>query len=385
MLAKINARLSQNKRYAWILSLALLIFTAWGDHVTKMEYGFGLFYLMPIALMTWYCGIWPGLSVSAAAGLTWFTMDYLDYLDLGESFAKLSLITWNAAMALVIFVIMTAVLAKLKTTLEHETEVAKLKTDILSIVSHEINNSLTSMGLALLLLQQEKEESARLNIYRVLERTYQNLKLTVNNFLNQARMESGRFFLDIRQMELRKLAEESIALMRPLSEQKQVAISTDFPTHIFPVNADPDAMALIMSNLIGNAIKYTPAGGRVVVRLKPLGAPVSEVEISVEDTGIGIAPEDQEAVFKGFFRTEASKKEAKGFGVGLKVSKDILESHESALKLESAPGKGSRFFFTLPICPEDCPNRLNGLCHRCRRRNPQADAAAFKPAPPPVG
>jgi signal transduction histidine kinase len=132
---------------------------------------------------------------------------------------------------------------------------------------------------------------------------------------------------------------------------------------------------VVLSNLIGNAIKYTPKGGQVTVSLETV---TEGVRVKVRDTGIGIAPEDQQTVFSGFYRTPEGKTQAKGYGLGLMVSRQILESHGSALKLESQPGKGSRFYFDLPTCPPDCPNRDAGACHRCRRRNPLAEGESAK-------
>jgi signal transduction histidine kinase len=254
----------------------------------------------------------------------------------------------------------------------------RLKSDLLSMVSHEFNNSLASMGMALLLLRENDEApDQRRKIYLTLERIHQLLKTAVSNFLNQARMQSGRFQLDIRQIELRRLVAEVLELMRPLAEQKGIDLRLEFPETAFPVTADPDAMILVLSNLIGNAIKYTPGRGRVSVRLTPInGAPLQEVEVSVADTGIGIAAADQDAIFRGFYRTGPSQKMARGYGLGLAVSRQIMESHDSALNVESRPGQGSRFHFRLPVCRPDCPNRTTGLCHRCQSRNPLAAAGA---------
>ena len=162
--------------------------------------------------------------------------------------------------------------------------------------------------------------------------------------------------------------------MRPLAEQKGIDLRLEFPETTFPVTADPDAMILVLSNLIGNAIKYTPSPGRVSVRLRPVsGDPTREVEVSIEDTGIGIAAQDQEAIFQGFYRTGQGRKISKGYGLGLMVSRQIMESHGSSLEVDSQPGQGSRLHFRLPVCRSECPNRNSGICHRCRVRNPLAE------------
>ncbi|MDD5656226.1 MAG: HAMP domain-containing sensor histidine kinase [Elusimicrobia bacterium] len=370
-LQRVNAFLGQRKGLVWAFGAVLLLVIGWADHATKIEYGFGLFYLLPVVLFGWHLGFWPGMGMAAACSLAWFAMDFWDYLGQGEAFARLSLICWNGVMALGIFMVVTAALSRLRQAWDRERSVAKLKGDMLSLVSHEFNNSLTSMGMALLLLREnDGSTDARRNVYAVLERIHRLLKVTVSNFLNQARMQSGAFSLDIRRIELRRTVREIADLLKPLSDQKGIAFELDFPEQITPISADPDALTLVMSNLIGNAIKYTPKQGRVSVRLRRLtpaeGPP--EVEVSVEDTGIGIADNEREAIFQGFYRTEAGKKEARGYGVGLKISQAILRSHGTALALESSPGRGSRFYFRLPICPEDCPHQQAEPCPHCPAR-----------------
>ena len=375
---KFHNLLARDPRAAWAVSLSLLAAIGYCDYATGIEYGFGLFYLVPVALITWHIGRKPGLLMSVLAATGWALADYLPRLLLGLGPVRLHITIWNTAIGLGIYAAFALALAKLKKALEHEREILRLKSDLLAVVSHECNNSLTSMGMALLLLRQTDEDpEQRRKIYPVLGRVHRVLKTTVRNFLNQARMQTGRFQLDLRQTELRRLVAEALEFMRPLSDQKDIDLRLEFPETVVPVNADPDALALVMSNLIGNAVKYTPKGGRVTVSLVPKD-PGREVEVSVSDTGIGIDAKDQQAIFGGF-RTLESRKAAKGYGVGLTITRDILEAHGSPLRVESSLGAGSRFFFKLPICPLECPHRGAGLCHRCRSRNPlsqdEADAA----------
>jgi signal transduction histidine kinase len=372
---RFNRWLARDKRLAGAVSLSLLALIGYCDYATGIEFGFGLFYILPVALATWHVGRTYGLIISALAAATWSLADYLPRLWLGLGPARLDVTIWNAAIGLGIYTAFCLALAKLRAALAGERKALRLKSDLLSMVSHEFNNSLTSMGMALLLLRENDEvPEQRRKIQLTLERIHQLLKTTVRNFLNQARVQAGKFQLDVKQIELRRLVGEVLELMRPLAEQKSIDLRLDFPEQTFPVTADPDAIILVLSNLIGNAIKYTPARGRVSVGLKPVGGePPKEVEISIEDTGIGIGEEDQEAIFRGFYRTGESRKTTKGFGLGLLVSRQIMESHGSRLEVESRAGQGSRFHFRLPVCRFDCPNRASGLCHRCRGRNPLAE------------
>jgi signal transduction histidine kinase len=179
------------------------------------------------------------------------------------------------------------------------------------------------------------------------KRVVAQLSNTVANFLNAARLESGRFTPNFRRTLIRDLVHETVAALRPLIDQKGTRLILDFPAQPLPVRADPDALSLVMTNLIGNAFKYTPKNGAVTVKIAASNDAASKVLVSVEDTGIGISDEDQKRLFAGFFRTAPGQETAKGYGVGLKVAHDLLESQGARLELESVPGKGSRFFFHL--------------------------------------
>jgi signal transduction histidine kinase len=118
------------------------------------------------------------------------------------------------------------------------------------------------------------------------------------------------------------------------------------------VRADPEALSVVMANLIGNAFKYTADGGVVTIRISVERTAPARALVSVEDTGIGIAPEDRDRILSGDYRTGEARRVAKGYGVGLRVVSELLESQGSALGLESEAGKGSRFFFRLPLWEE---------------------------------
>lgn len=242
-----------------------------------------------------------------------------------------------------------------KSMLHLRDRISELKSEMLSYVAHEFGNQLAVLEMGLLLLHEgsDAEDAARNEkVHETMERSLTTLKRSVANFLNSARLESGRFALNIRRTELRKLVGESLETMELVISSKKLQVQRDFPPDVIPLEADPDALALVMSNLLGNAVKYTPAGGRITVRLV-VAPSAHEVVVLVEDTGIGIPKEEQEKILSGFHRTAAAAAEAKGFGVGLKVTKDLLESHGSRLEVSSEPGLGSRFFFRLKILKSD--------------------------------
>ncbi|NNN05841.1 MAG: ATP-binding protein [Elusimicrobia bacterium] len=138
-----------------------------------------------------------------------------------------------------------------------------------------------------------------------------------------------------------------IALQDANFATKHLSLSTALPPGSLFVSADADALSIVLSNLIGNAFKYTPDGGSVTVQVALEAAQTAIV--TVEDAGIGIAPEDIQRISSGCYRAKPGKIAAGGYGVGLKVVRDLLESQHSRLEIDSALGRGSRFSFRLPL------------------------------------
>ncbi|MEQ1920495.1 MAG: ATP-binding protein, partial [Elusimicrobiota bacterium] len=133
--------------------------------------------------------------------------------------------------------------------------------------------------------------------------------------------------------------------LQPLYERKGLHFTLELPAATPAAKADPEALVMVATNLVGNAVKYTPEGGKVTA-----GVSVEHdgrLRVYVSDTGIGIAPEDREAILSGH-RTEEGRQAATGFGVGLMLVKKILDAHGAALEIEGSPGQGSRFSFVLP-------------------------------------
>ncbi len=232
-------------------------------------------------------------------------------------------------------------------------ELGKFKTRLLSLLSHEVSNALTSIqGVSAILEETEglSQPEKRTNCYRLLKGNVRTLSLTVHNLMKMAQLEAGRFVLSPRKVQLEDLLREGLARLDILRLRKGLDASLEVAPATPPANADPEALAVVIANLLSNAFKYTPEGGRITVKAAP--APGARVRVAVKDTGIGVAPEQKAKILEGFFRTEEGKTAAEGFGVGLSLARQILEAHHSALELESEPGKGSTFSFLLPAWSE---------------------------------
>lgn len=238
-------------------------------------------------------------------------------------------------------------------------EAAQLRTDLISLINHEYNNGLANMKIAMSLLREaepgELDETKRF-AYEVMDATLEKLKSYTANFLNLHRLESGTFELVVQPNPIRPVLSGVMATQRPTAEAKKQRLTMlyGFPDDVpVLVRADPDCLSLIVVNLVSNAVKYTPEGGRISIQATPEKGPPPRVRVAVSDTGIGLSAPDRARILSGPFRTEEGKRAAKGFGVGLTLVRKLLEKHGSRLEIDSEPGKGSRFSFCLPVWAEE--------------------------------
>lgn len=229
---------------------------------------------------------------------------------------------------------------------EREREMSRLKSQLVSGVSHEFNNALSVIHTAHVLLQENDKSPDDAPWHEMLEANIRALSAMAKNLLNLGRMESGKFHVDLQRVDLEPLLKGTLDRLAVIARRKSLEARLEVPADLPGVAADPEALALVVANLLSNAFKYTPERGTVTVSAAPASG---GVEVAVTDTGIGVAPGDREKIFSGYYRTEAGKKAAKGFGVGLALSRMVLEAHGADLALSSEPGKGSRFSFVLPV------------------------------------
>ncbi|OGR44501.1 MAG: hypothetical protein A2X35_00090 [Elusimicrobia bacterium GWA2_61_42] len=245
-----------------------------------------------------------------------------------------------------------ALLFEMRALIRQEQKAAALKSAMVHAVSHEFNNALTVIDAAVFMLEEsepEKSNAARAGLYKALDYERGSLRRFVKNVLNEARMEAGKFTVDKRPLALRDLVRSSAAAMEELMKKKNISFSLDMPPEPAIVSADHEALALVISNLVGNAVKYTRADGSIKIRLAPHAEKAGYVTFYIENSGRGISAADIEKIKTEFFRTGEGREAAEGFGLGLKVCSDMLLLHGSALEVKSEAGKNSCFYFSLPI------------------------------------
>jgi signal transduction histidine kinase len=188
----------------------------------------------------------------------------------------------------------------------------------------------------------EKQEEYLKDIYA----SGQHLLSLINDILDLSKIEAGRMELELTDFNLPATLDNALTLVRERASRRGIALGLTVDERLEQIRADERKVRQLVLNLLSNAIKFTPEGGRIDVRAVPVDG---SVEISVSDTGVGIAPEDQEAIFEEFRQVGTAAKKVEGTGLGLALSRKFVELHGGRIWVESQTGAGSTFTFTIPL------------------------------------
>ena len=223
----------------------------------------------------------------------------------------------------------------------------ELKSEFLANMSHEMRTPLsTVLGFSEVLTEELEGplNERQKHFAELIHRDAMHLLNLVNDILDLSKIEAGRIELQREEFEISPAVEEVLASIRPRGASKSIDIEWQAPPSI-ALQADRVRFKQVMYNLLSNAVKFTPEGGRVRIAAAQNNG---VVEISVADTGVGIPREEQTAIFDPFYQAAHSKLMHEGTGLGLAITKRLIEQHGGRLWLESDPGNGSLFTFTLP-------------------------------------
>ncbi len=247
----------------------------------------------------------------------------------------------------------TQALAREKAAREEAEEANHLKDEFLATVSHELRTPLTAiLGWSNMLLAGGLNDGARDRALEIIHRNAQSQNQLISDLLDVSRIISGKLRLDLRTVELSPIIEAAVEATRPAAEAKGVRLDTSLDPHAGPVNGDADRLQQVVWNLLTNAIKFTPEGGRIEVSSEIAG---SRVEVTVRDTGIGIAPEFLPHIFDRFRQADPGTNRIHGgMGLGLSIVRQLVELHGGAIRAESeGEGKGATFTVSLPFVRND--------------------------------
>jgi len=223
------------------------------------------------------------------------------------------------------------------------------QSDFIAEMVHELRTPLLSLKASTaILLRPDMPEHRRHDIIVTMQGETDRLMRLTTDFLDLAQMESGRTRIQLSQFELRKLLEESAAVVSPQANEKGVTIAVNCEEHT--INGDRGKIKQVLLNLLTNAIKYNRPDGTVTLRVIPNNdyqTPMLQIEL--EDTGYGLSKENQKQMFQKFFRAQSTADTTTGTGLGLVITKAIIEAHGGQIWLDSEEGVGTTFYFTLPM------------------------------------
>ena len=223
-------------------------------------------------------------------------------------------------------------------------ESERLKSDLVNTVSHELRTPLSGvLGFTKLLLTREFDSETRRHYLGIVDAQARRLSQLIDDFLDVRTIEEGRFERARDLVDMGTLLRDEATLYSLQSERHELAL--DLPDTPLPVMGNADRLRQVIGNLLSNAIKYSPQGGLVEVTA---GVHGDAVRVEVRDEGIGIPAEQQSRIFTKFFRADAAASGIAGTGLGLSVSRDIVESHGGQIGFKSSEGKGTTFYLELP-------------------------------------
>jgi len=238
--------------------------------------------------------------------------------------------------------------ADLRAANEQLKSLDRLKDDFMSSVTHELRTPLTSIrALAELMLDDAAMDAAqRQQFLAIVVAETERLTRLVNQVLDMAKIESGHAEWRNTDIDLRELLRQAVRTTSEMFRERGAAVAMDLPAQVRKLRADPDRLTQVLLNLLANAAKFVPAeGGRVDIRLR---ADDAGATVEIEDNGPGVAPEQQQLVFEKFRQGGDKLNRPQGTGLGLPISRQIVEHFGGRMWLRSEPGQGACFGFVLP-------------------------------------
>jgi NtrC-family two-component system sensor histidine kinase KinB len=227
-------------------------------------------------------------------------------------------------------------------------ELDRLKSEFVMSASHELRTPLTSMGMSISLLKEkaiDKLDSKESELLIAADEELQRLKALVDDLLDISKIEAGRLDIDFDSVPVDLLFEKAVGVMRNQAEERSIALSCEPVSDLPSIEADVNKITWVLTNLISNALRYTGANGFIKLSAKQIG---SHIHISVSDNGAGIPYEYQSRIFDKFVQVK-TEKALGGTGLGLAICKEIIRAHGGTIWVDSQPGKGSTFTFTVPV------------------------------------
>jgi signal transduction histidine kinase len=238
---------------------------------------------------------------------------------------------------------------QLATEREHLAELERLRQETTDLIVHDLRSPLNCIEASLELLQMVLPEDVLASCTQIIDLALgscRDVLELVDSLLEVASMESDELVLDLQPISLLPLIADTVNRLRLLAEQSDITLKLDAPAELPSIRGDRHRLERVVSNLLDNALKYTPKGGAITVAVRPANG---QVEVRVMDTGPGIPPEYRERIFDRFTQVPGSEGRRRGLGWGLAFCRSVIEAHGGRIWVESEVGRGSTFAFTIPV------------------------------------
>ncbi|MDD5585281.1 MAG: HAMP domain-containing sensor histidine kinase, partial [Candidatus Omnitrophica bacterium] len=218
--------------------------------------------------------------------------------------------------------------------------------------SHELRTSMVSVEKSISMILAEKKvqaSEAERQLLSIAERNLKRLTILINDILDFSKLEAGKMEFKKEASSIENIISEIVESLNTWAGTKTIELEKNIAGDLPEVAVDPMRLGQVLTNLIGNAIKFTPAGGKITVEAV-VRKEDKVIEVSVQDTGVGIAEKDLSRVFDKFYQTgERNPSDISGTGLGLSIAKEIIQLHGGKIWAESKQGQGARFVFTIPL------------------------------------
>ena len=326
-------------------SAVLLAAISWIDYVTGYEFGFFIFYFVPVAVAAWYGSRTAGVSFAVAAGVCWYLSDRLSL----HPYSHALLIYWETFMRMVSFLTIAL-------TLSHIRRDLRRREDLLHVVSHDLRAPLGALvGQAMLLRKRSAGDAFATARVEAILRCSSRIDAMIEDLLDSAREESHQLRLEVRPVDVGSHLSDLLDRSAPMLEVGRIRMTLDRVGGLIAV-ADPNRLDRIVLNLLSNALKYSPTETVVELGAAERGG---RITISVADHGPGIPEKDLPHVFDRFYRGERTAARG-GLGIGLYSVRLLVEAHGGTVWVEPGLQGGTTFHVALPASPQPIAvGRLN--------------------------
>jgi signal transduction histidine kinase len=319
------------------------------DYLTGYEISFSIFYLLPVVMVAWYVNQRAGLLISFSAAASWLLAELLA----GSSYSHPAIPLWNTLVRLGFFLIVTYILSTLRIARQNQE-------NLIDFVVHDLRSPLSVILTGLQTLQEYgtnvTEEQRQMLVRNGITAGSRMLTL-INSLLDLSRLESGRMPIQVDDLSVRDLVRCSLEEVEPWAEHRQLRLVAEFDTAVEAVQADPNLTLRVLVNLLGNAIKFSPHGTTITVRVA--SARADALAFSVIDQGPGIPAEWQRRIFEKFVHVEAHDTGiAVGSGLGLNFCQQAVKAQGGQIHLQDHSDRGTTITFTLP-CAVPRPHPVN--------------------------